>query len=54
MRNMLRRFVHEVSGATAIEYGLIAGFISLGIITAAQNIGAEIITIFSDVAAGFR
>jgi pilus assembly protein Flp/PilA len=32
MRNKLKRFAHDQSGATAIEYGLIAAGISVAII----------------------
>ena len=32
MKTFLARFAHDESGATAIEYGLIAAFIGVGII----------------------
>ena len=41
------------SGATAIEYGLIAGLIALGIIGAATAVGGETSDTFDDVRAGF-
>ena len=41
MRRMILRFVNDCSGATAIEYGLIAGLISIGIITGATTIGTK-------------
>ena len=39
MQSLFARFVADQSGATAIEYGLIAGLISVVIITAVSNIG---------------
>ena len=44
----------DQSGATAIEYSLIAGFIALALIVASQGIGSALIDIFIDVAAGFK
>ena len=41
------------SGATAIEYGLIAGLIALGIIGAATAVGGETSDTFDDVRSGF-
>lgn len=40
--NLLSRFAKDESGATAIEYGLIAGFVSIFIITALTLIGPEL------------
>ena len=37
--SLFRRFLSDTSGATAIEYGLIAGLISVVIIGAVTNIG---------------
>lgn len=39
MKNLLARFAKDESGATAIEYGLIAGLISIGIVTAVTTAG---------------
>ena len=36
------RFAGDESGVTAIEYGLIAGLISIGIVTAVTTIGTTI------------
>jgi pilus assembly protein Flp/PilA len=35
MKNLFARFVKDESGATAIEYGLIAALIGVGVIVAA-------------------
>ncbi|MBU4531643.1 MAG: Flp family type IVb pilin [Hoeflea sp.] len=39
MKNMIERFVKDESGATAIEYGLIAALISVALITGASTLG---------------
>jgi pilus assembly protein Flp/PilA len=40
MKNLLVRFVKDRSGATAIEYGLIAAGISVAIIAVVNDIGS--------------
>jgi len=42
MNNLLKCFIADESGATAIEYGLIAALISVGIIAAARALGIQI------------
>jgi pilus assembly protein Flp/PilA len=42
MKNLIARFVKDESGATAIEYGLIAAGISLAIITAVNGLGSNL------------
>ena len=49
MKNLVKRFVKDESGATAIEYGLIAAGISLVIIAAVNGIGTKLNTKFSDI-----
>ena len=49
MKNLLNRFVADQSGATAIEYGLIAGLISVVIISALGVIGTSLRTKFTAV-----
>ena len=39
MKSLVTRFVKDESGATAIEYGLIAGLVSVVIITALRLLG---------------
>ncbi len=51
MQNFIARFVKDESGATAIEYGLIASLISVAIIAAAKSLGSNISSTFSTVAA---
>ena len=47
--NVITRFLKDQSGATAIEYGLIAGLISVVIITAITTIGTSLTTKFTAV-----
>ena len=46
---MLQRFLGNESGATAIEYGLIAAGISVAIIAVVQGLGTQLKTTFSSV-----
>ncbi len=49
MTNLFARFIKDESGATAIEYGLIAALISVGIIAAATALGSSIKNTFTNV-----
>ena len=49
MKNLLNRFVADQSGATAIEYGLIAGLISVVIIGAITTLGTKLNTKFTTI-----
>ncbi len=42
MKNLFSRFVKDESGATAIEYGLIASLIAVGIIASAKTLSSSI------------
>jgi pilus assembly protein Flp/PilA len=42
MKNLVSRFIKDESGATAIEYGLIAALIAVVIITVLTNIGTNL------------
>ncbi|KQZ33269.1 hypothetical protein ASD50_00245 [Mesorhizobium sp. Root552] len=50
MTKLLSRFVKDESGATAIEYGLIAALIALAIIVGAGALGSALNTKFQAVA----
>lgn len=50
MKNLFSRFVADQSGATAIEYGLIAGLISVVIIGAVGTLGTKINSKFNQIA----
>jgi pilus assembly protein Flp/PilA len=45
----LKRFLRDESGATAIEYGLIAAGISVAIIVAVQSVGTNLSGTFTSV-----
>ena len=49
MRHLITRFAKDVSGATAIEYGLIAAGISLAIIAAVNTLGGTLSTNFTSI-----
>jgi pilus assembly protein Flp/PilA len=42
MRNLLQRFITDQSGATAIEYGLIAAGIAIAIISVVNGMGTKL------------
>ena len=42
MKNLVARFANDESGATAIEYGLIAAGISVAIIAVVQGLGTKL------------
>ena len=50
MTKLLIGFVKDEGGATAIEYGLIAALIAVGIIAAARGLGSQIAATFNTVA----
>ena len=49
MRNFITRFAKDESGATAIEYGLIAALIAVVIIGAVAALGTQLKTTFKTV-----
>ena len=49
MLKAIHRFVNNESGATAIEYALIASLIAVVIITAVQTVGTKVSTTFAEV-----
>ncbi len=49
MKTFLARFMKNESGATAIEYGLIAALISIAIIAGVRSIGSKLSTTFDTI-----
>jgi len=49
MKNLVSRFLKDESGATAIEYGLIAALIAVVIITAVTTLGGTLNTVFTNI-----
>ena len=47
--NLISRFVRDESGATAIEYGLIAALIAVVIITALTSVGTSLSGTFNTI-----
>ena len=52
-RNLMASFAAECSGATAIEYGIIAGSLSIAIAVSVYGVGSALDTIFSNIAGLF-
>ena len=47
--NIIARFMNDESGATAIEYGLIAGLIAVVIIASVSAVGTKLTAKFTAV-----
>ncbi len=54
MKKTLRNFWADESGATAIEYGLIAAGIALAIITVVNGLGSKLNTKFGSISASLK
>jgi pilus assembly protein Flp/PilA len=54
MKSLVTRFAKDESGATAIEYGLIAAGISVAIITVVQGLGTKLSNTFSNITAAIK
>ena len=52
--SILKSFVRDESGATAIEYGLIAAGIAVAIITVVQGLGTKLSDTFSNITAAIK
>jgi pilus assembly protein Flp/PilA len=51
---LLRRFLGNEKGATAIEYGLIAAGISVAIIAVVEGLGSQLNSTFSSVSSALK
>jgi pilus assembly protein Flp/PilA len=51
---LLAKFANEESGATAIEYGLIAAGISVAIITVVAGLGTKLNTTFTTISTALK
>jgi pilus assembly protein Flp/PilA len=54
MKSIVSRFVKDESGATAIEYGLIAAGIAIAIITAVQGVGTKLSGNFDKISTSLK
>ena len=51
MSNAIMKFLRDEEGATAIEYGLIAGLVSIAIVATVTTVGDNLVTIFTNIGA---
>ena len=51
---MFKRFLNDNSGATAIEYALIAAFMALGLVIVGQHLGTRLSAEFSEVSSALK
>ena len=49
MSGIFSRFIRDDSGATAIEYGLIAGLIAVVVVTSITTLGTKLTNTFTNV-----
>lgn len=49
MKNIFSRFAKNESGATAIEYGLIAALIAVGLVATLGFVGDDLVSLFAKV-----
>jgi pilus assembly protein Flp/PilA len=54
MKSIVKSFFKDESGATAIEYGLIAAGISIAIITAVNGLGTQLSTNFNTISSSLK
>ena len=54
MLSILKSFARDDSGATAIEYGLIASLIAVVIIAAVTTVGTKLTNTFTEVAGNLK
>nr|WP_164937909.1 Flp family type IVb pilin [Bradyrhizobium guangxiense] len=54
MKSMIQKFWSDESGATAIEYGLIAAGIALAIITVVNSLGSTLNDKFSSISSSLK
>ena len=54
MLKLVQRFLKDETGATAIEYGLIAAGISVAIIAVVQSLGSSLNSTFTSVATALK
>jgi pilus assembly protein Flp/PilA len=54
MTSIIKSFFKDESGATAIEYGLIAAGIAIAIISAVQGVGTQLTTNFNTISTSLK
>jgi pilus assembly protein Flp/PilA len=54
MKFVISKFLDDESGATAIEYGLIAAGIAIAIITAVNGVGSQLSSTFGSISTSLK
>ena len=54
MKSLILSFLKNESGATAIEYGLIAAGIAIAIITAVNGVGSQLSPVFTNISTSLK
>jgi pilus assembly protein Flp/PilA len=54
MTSIIKSFFKDESGATAIEYGLIAAGIAIAIIAAVQGVGSQLTSNFNAISTSLK
>jgi pilus assembly protein Flp/PilA len=54
MKSLILKFFKDETGATAIEYGLIAAGIAIAIITAVNGVGTALTGTFTNIASSLK
>ena len=54
MKSLILSFFKNESGATAIEYGLIAAGIAIAIITAVNGVGSKLSSNFNNISTSLK
>ena len=54
MKSLILSFFKDETGATAIEYGLIAAGIAIAIITAVNGVGSQLSSTFSSISTSLK
>ena len=54
MRKTLKKFLSDTSGATAIEYALMASLLAVALVTVLGNLGTKLSTEFSEVSGALK
>jgi pilus assembly protein Flp/PilA len=54
MTKLVHRFLHDTRGATSIEYAVIAGMLSIVIVTAVTGLGSKLKSTYTTVSAALN
>ncbi|CAJ0684786.1 Flp family type IVb pilin [Ralstonia holmesii] len=49
MKNAILKFIRDEQGATAVEYGMIAGLIAAAIVTIVSTLGTKLESVFASI-----